>query len=68
MFQMSYIMNLAIAIAVFYILSIVFPPEGTGIEESWDDGTPSNELVHSEEKEDPIVAQVEAASNQSVAK
>ena len=36
MYQMSYIVNASIAAVVFYVLSRVFPPIGTGISEPWD--------------------------------
>ena len=68
MYEMSYIVNLAIATAVYCVLSLVFPPEGAGIAEQWHayplNGTPPNESVASavlEDKEEHTV-QVECVS------
>ena len=36
MYQMSYIVNLAIAVVIFCVLSVVFPPVDTGTAEPWD--------------------------------
>jgi hypothetical protein len=56
---MSYILNASIAALVFCVLSLVFPPVGTGIAEPWEvvsaDGASSNEPAVLSDKEDQIL-------------
>ena len=66
MYQMSYLVNAAIAFVVFCGLSIIFPPVGTGLSESWDaaflDGKPLNEPGPSAVSEDKEELAVEVES------
>ncbi|KIY01451.1 uncharacterized protein Z520_03003 [Fonsecaea multimorphosa CBS 102226] len=52
MYDMSYIVNLAIAVLIFCCLSFAFPPKGLGVAEGWDDGS----VVGENKVTDPTVA------------
>lgn len=40
MYQLCYFGNIAIAFAVFYGLSLLFPPAGRGVSKPWEDTRP----------------------------
>jgi hypothetical protein len=59
MYDMSYIVNLAIATLIFCCLSFAFPPKGLGVAEAWDDGpvvgeTKTTDLTVDQEKENRV--------------
>ncbi len=69
LYQMCYFVNIAIAISVYCLLSLLFPPEGLGIAEPWDSallgGSSQHEVgdpVASEDKEHAVEVEVLSAA------
>ncbi|KAJ9608822.1 hypothetical protein H2200_006593 [Cladophialophora chaetospira] len=69
LYQMSYIVNMAIAITTFCFLSLVFPPTGLGVSEPWDEGSAAGGTVHKPEdapasgEKEEHVSEVECSSS-----
>jgi hypothetical protein len=59
MYQMSYVVNLSIASSVFYLLSVVFPPEGLGNAEPWSEGAAEADITPDLEEKGEHVVEVE---------